>query len=191
MNLIDLFPVALGVVEFEKHIEIDKLLTEHCLKIKDKVKKGGSNWESDVFNTCGSYSIFKDSNFELLNDWVFKNVLDYSKTVGYDEAPISKEAWFNIYSEHDYQETHDHIGHDVSAIYYLKVPENSGKTFFVSHEAKGLKEVFIKENPYTWNKFYLDPKPGQLIIFKSNLPHGVIQNKSKDYKISLAYNFKF
>ena len=191
MNLINLFPVTIGDVEFKDNFQIDKSLTEHCLNMKNQLKKGGSDWESNVFNTCGTHSILEDSNFKLLNDWVLENILNYSKNIGYTEAIQSKEGWLNIYDEHDYQEIHDHLGYDVSAIYYLKVPKNSGKTFFVSHEAKGPKEVFIEKNPHTWKKFYIMPNPGRLLIFKSNLLHGVTQSKSKDYKISLAYNFKF
>lgn len=191
MNLVHLFPVTLSIEQNEKHSNIQDQLVKNCLSIKNKVGVGGDNWDSTTYNTCSTYNILKDDNFNNVNRWVINKVKEYAIAIGFNNDIKNVDGWFNIYSKYDYQETHDHEGNDISAVYYLKCPADSGKIFFLSHEAKGTKDVFQKDNPFTWKRYYIDPAPGKLIIFKSNLLHGVVQNKSDDFKISFAYNFKY
>ncbi len=191
MNLVHLFPVTISIEQNEKHSNVQDQLIENCLTIKNKVGVGGDNWDATTYNTCSTYNILKDDNFSNVNRWVINKVKEYATALGFNNDIKDMDAWFNIYQKYDYQETHDHEGNDISAIYYVKCPENSGKLFFLSHEAKGVKDTFKEDNPLTWKKYYFDPEPGRLVIFKSNLMHGVLQNKSDDFKISFAYNFKY
>ena len=52
------------------------------------------------------------------------------------------------------------------------------------------KSGFDNNNPYTYSHYYMNPEAGTLIMFKSNVKHGVQQNKTNKQKISLAYNFE-
>lgn len=189
MKIINLFPVPIALVELTEHPHIEKELTKNCLEIKKNKEKGGHNWGSEVFNTCGTYNVFNDKNFNKVNTFLLEKVKEFSKTIGYKNKIKDITGWINIYSKHDYQEIHSHQGSDISAIYYIKTPLKSGRVYFLTHEITDEgKQEFDKDNFYTWKRFYMDPKPGQLLIFKSNLFHAVTQNKANDSKISLAYN---
>jgi len=75
-------------------------------------------------------------------------------------------------------------------VYFLESEEDSANVIFRSNEPPGIKKVFIKDNPYTWQRFFVPPTPGRLIVFKSNVQHCVEQHKKENRRISLAYNFK-
>ena len=54
--------------------------------------------------------------------------------------------------------------------------------------------TFKRKDPGSWNPFnsaeyYIDPKPGDLIIFPSTITHWVEPNPSKDDRITLAFNW--
>ena len=89
-------------------------------------------------------------------------------------APSTSNHWFNrmqpghITGLH----THDHDNELISAVYYLKVPRNSGN--LVLH-ASGKKII--------------RPKAGEAIFFSPALPHEVTRNDSDDTRLSLALNY--
>ena len=191
MQIEKFFPVAIGICKNLNQSKIEKSLIKECSEIKSKIKKGGNSWESDLYNTFGTFDLNESTKFKNLNKWIFENVAQYTHTIGYPNTKIKcKESWFNYSIKNDYQEKHEHYPFDISAVYYLSVPENSGNIRFYTHEPQGVKENFIENNIYTWRSYIIKPEPGLLLIFKSNLTHGVTKNKSDKPRISLAYNFK-
>ncbi len=191
MEYHNIFPVVIGLCENKNHNLIkDKLVTE-CNILKTKVTKGGDNWDVSTFNTCGSYNLTENKKFNLLHKWILKQVQEYIMKLGYTDNKVKcVSSWFNIYNQYDYQERHEHLPNDISAIYYLETPKNSGNIKFNSHEPSGVKYCFLQDNPLTWKSYWIKPKPGMLLIFKSNLSHEVQQNRSSKQKISMALNFK-
>jgi uncharacterized protein (TIGR02466 family) len=104
-----------------------------------------------------------------------------------------KDAWINISKPGNYQEYHIHPGSHFSLVYYIKVPENSGRIVFRSHEAD--KDMF----PFDTHKITninnktvkLQPNEGDVIVFRSNLSHMVEKNMSNENRVCIAMNFKF
>lgn len=185
-----IFPTLIHECENKHHDIIKDELINECKNLYREVKKGGNNWQSETFNTNGTYNLFNNKKFNKLNDWVKKQIIEYGNSCGFKNKSIdTSESWFNIYKKHDYQETHFHGFNDISAVYYLSVPKNSGDIVFYSFENNEVKDSFEENNPFTWKTFNIKPKAGKLLIFKSNLKHGVKQSKSNQPKISLAYNF--
>ena len=75
--------------------------------------------------------------------------------------------------------THNHWPYHVSAVYYVKVPEGSGK--FV---------CYPPGNPYErYNAYYVTPEEKTFILFPSWLDHAVLRNRAKVPRISLSFNF--
>lgn len=191
MEIQNIFPVSIGVCKNSNHDKIENVLIKECEKIKNKIKKTGNDWDSDIYNTLDTFDLNKNKKFKILNNWIFKNVTEYAQTIGYVNHKIKcQESWFNYSVKNDFQEKHEHYPFDISAVYYLTSPKNSGDIRFYTHEPRGVKENFIAENIYTWRSYILEPNPGLLLIFKSNLVHGVAKNKTDKPRISFAYNFK-
>jgi len=162
----NIFPVVIGLNKNKDHKLFENKLIKECKTIKNSFKKGGNNWNVSTFNTCGTYDLTKNNKTECV------------------------ASWFNIYKKHDYQERHGHYPNDISAVYYLKTPKDSGNITFYSHEPHGITKPGEVNNPLTWRSYWINPQPGLLLIFKSTLQHEVGQNKSNEEKISMALNFK-
>ena len=61
-------------------------------------------------------------------------------------------------------------------MYYINVPENSGNI------------IFRKNDGNKYEKWFVKPKDGMMILFPSKLEHCVEKNKSCDTRISLSFN---
>ncbi len=190
MQIRNMFSIPLGITVNEQHKKIQKDLVKYCTKLKSKKKKGGELWEAQLYNTFGYYSVHSDNKFKDVNNFVFSNVLEFSKKIGYEHLGVQcKESWFNVYNKYDYQEAHDHIGSNISAIYILQGSDKTGTTNFKNPAPSKEVHLFNPKNEYTFSNMCIKPQPGLLLMFDSNLVHSVSQNLTNEKRISLAYNF--
>ena len=82
--------------------------------------------------------------------------------------------WFNLSETGDSTGVHNHARESVvSGVYYLEAPIDSGDLFFRSDGEED---------------FSLVPKAGSVVLFPSELRHGVRMNSSSGKRISLAFN---
>lgn len=92
------------------------------------------------------------------------------------DAPALRHGyWFNAMPPGHRTSLHSHeeLDEQLSAVYYLTCPENSGCLVLHDDEAK----ILIK------------PRPGLLVLFPPNLPHEVEVNQSDATRLSVAFNF--
>lgn len=82
-----------------------------------------------------------------------------------------QRLWININGPGHYNEWHTHYHAKVGVI-YLKVPLDSGDIEFRSYD-----EIYR-----------ITPQAGQFLIFPGSLEHRVLENKSNEFRISLAIN---
>ena len=187
------FPTLLGVEVNSEHHKIEKKLIKKCFDIENQIKSGGENWISNTtYNTIGEYNIFLDDNFKPINDFVINSVIKFCDELKINQNCIDKNpnAWFNIYKEGDYQEYHHHGNTAISVVYFLKVPENSAKTYFKNPVLDMIPLSYTEYTPDTFERIHFEPQPGMLLIFRSHLEHCVEKQTTKDKRISLAYNFR-
>ena len=83
-----------------------------------------------------------------------------------------KHIWFNISPHKAYHDWHSHGGATWAGVYYIKTPENCGCIEF-KHDGQLLT---------------IKPYPGLLLTFPSGLEHRVLENKSSEDRITLAFN---
>ena len=107
-----------------------------------------------------------------------KAILEKSLVIPYKELGLPMdEFWFNIAAPGESTGWHDHKERsELSGVYYLHVPDNSGDIYF---RKKDENETFEWE---------LKSQTGKLILFDSNIEHSVPENKSKENRISIAFN---
>ena len=87
------------------------------------------------------------------------------------------EFWFNIAVPGESTGWHDHKERsELFGVYYFNVPDNSGDIHF---RKKDDDEIFEWE---------MKSQTGKLILFDSNIEHSVPENKSKENRISIAFN---
>ena len=82
----------------------------------------------------------------------------------------------------------------VSAVFYLKVPKNSGRLVFenpIQQHDYIMKPGTVKTyNSINSGYWYAEPKEGDLIMFPSWLRHWVEPSQSDEDRISIAFNIE-
>jgi len=172
-------------------IDTDKLELE-CYKIMEKEKsvyKSNINgWQSKDFN--------KGKKETPTLNKLIKEVIDKSKFV-FNDVGIKPEfkcelnnGWININKKGSSNMQHIHPRSIMSAVFYIKCDNNSGDLFIEDdNKQRYIYEMLTNsDNVLTYNTIVYKPKKGRLLIFPSWVTHGVGLNKSKQDRISVAFN---
>ena len=107
-----------------------------------------------------------------------KAILEKSLMIPYKELGLPMdEFWFNIAAPGESTGWHDHKERsELSGVYYLHVPDKSGDIHFRKKD---------DDETFEWE---IKSQTEKLIIFDSNIKHSVPENKSKENRISIAFN---
>ena len=100
--------------------------------------------------------------------------------------------WININPPGTSNERHTHPGSDLSVVMYVKVPENSGDIEMTNPayiESFNLLSAARPEANLS-PSVSITPVEGRVLIFPSNILHRVLENKSDNDRISIAWNVK-
>ena len=165
-----------------------------ALALMDEIQSN-NDWRCGTFSTFNTeYDLLKDELFRPLLMATGQAVLEMAAYYGVQTDELAcTQAWLNVAKPGDYQEYHVHPRSHFSAVYYIDVPENSGNLVMRSHEAD--KDMFplpaVESTPASSRTFFHVPQAGTALVFRSNLPHMVEQNKSEHPRISVAMNFVF
>ena len=88
--------------------------------------------------------------------------------------PLRAGFWFNEMAPGACTTLHTHDDDDelVSAVYYIRVPENSGRLRMMAGETT----------------VAVEPEEGLMLLFPPDLPHDVEENTSSGIRLSVAFN---
>ena len=101
-------------------------------------------------------------------------------------------AWFNNQIEDEYNPVHFHHSCKLSAVLYLKIPENKDRGF--DNDIDGNIDFIYGTSDYSGlfvGNFCHKPMLGDLLIFPSSLFHTVYPFKGKGTRRTLAFNVDF
>ena len=102
---------------------------------------------------------------------------EFSSATGIEIEHV--EHWVHVHHENMSTDTHNHFPYDVSAVYYVSVPEGSGPIVFLP----SCNKYHPQRVPFT-------PKEGTFLMFPGILDHRVNRHQSKEPRISISFNFK-
>ena len=107
-----------------------------------------------------------------------KAILEKFLMIPYKELGLPMdEFWFNIAAPGESTGWHDHKERsELSGVYYLHVPDNSGDIHFRKKD---------DDETFEWE---IKSQTGKLVLFDSNIEQSVPENKSKENRISIAFN---
>jgi hypothetical protein len=109
-----------------------------------------------------------------LKDFIAKNVNNI-----YSASFIRfTHSWINFSYKFNFQESHVHPESDITGVYYISYPLNSGK-------------ILIHNKNLNTEAYPITPYGGLLLLFRSDQPHSVEQSFSDDPRIALPFNIKF
>lgn len=155
-----------------------------------------NEWQCDTFSTLNTeYNLLEDPLFSELLDTISKDIFNFATNYGdmSDKTVRCSGAWINVSSPGNFQEFHNHTSNHFSAVYYVRVPSNSGNIVFRSYDHAGdmfaLPFNINTEKEPAFRTYFVTPKDSALIMFRSNLEHMVQKNRSTDDRISIALNY--
>ena len=157
----------------------NKALEKYILDFKKNTKS------RDVSNEGGWQQSLPQDIHPVFNDLV-KSIHIASKTFEIKPGPkkINLQMWVNVNDKGHWNNLHDHVGAEISGIYYVKVPKDSGHISFRDPRAITISEQ-SGENPKWVN---IEPNQGVLMLFPGYLEHMVKPNQSDESRISIAFN---
>lgn len=174
----------------------NKSIEEFCYRkrIEDPVGRVMSNkggWQSNNLYEKGDelkelINIINDRIINLAKNFDYSNINDLQMC----------NYWININkSIGDYNEKHNHPKATMVAVYYVRVPYNSGE--IILHNPLQDYDEFIfgnmieKYNAYNSSIYKFIPKEGDLIIFPAWIYHNVLCNQTEEERISIAFNSNY
>jgi uncharacterized protein (TIGR02466 family) len=110
-----------------------------------------------------------------------------------DGRRITLDAlWINILGEGGHHSGHIHPGSILSGTLYIAVPEGAGAIRFEDPRLANMMAApaLRDETAEDQSRFvYVDPEPGNVLMWESWLRHEVMASRSEDARISISFNF--
>jgi len=187
------FPTGIYHSDYDSHNSLKECILSHLrpkeIDPNEKYHSWGF-WEKNV--NRGLQDVFSIQHPEIskFKTWIENQVSEFSKSYGCENSYEAVQSWINIYDRGDFQESHVHIGFDFSGIYFIQAPEDSGKVVFENPlNIYNMRPLTSKKTTdlYTESAIYA-PVEGRLILFRSNLRHGVFPHNNNEPRISIAFN---
>lgn len=168
---------------------------DKALELRATVKNE-LEWRCDTFATLDStYALLEDPLFAPLVQSIGRHVSRFAAEYGVSDSAELRcmDGWINVAEQGEYQEVHIHPSRHFSAVYYVAAKADSGNLVFRSHESlTDMMPLPVSSTTHANCKtFSITPQTGNLLIFRSNLPHMVEKNKTQTPRISVAMNFVF
>jgi uncharacterized protein (TIGR02466 family) len=180
-----LFPSLIHIIE----TDVDEQIKPYCLKAKQTDPVGV------VLSNSGGWQSEGNRKDTLITDNLYKV---FNKTINnlYQNKLEIINHWININGPKSFNVLHDHPMCDLSGVFYISVPEDSGYIYFQNpHCFTGHAEITSytmeasKQTQQHMEKF-IKPIEGLLLIFPAYLKHGVLPNQSDKDRISVSFNIR-
>jgi uncharacterized protein (TIGR02466 family) len=154
------------------------------------------NFNTQLYKECNSYdtgmNVF-DMHGEAitrLREVVKKHSFDIAKQYKWNKMPSFFHARQNPIFPNKHDTPHFHLGSKLIALYYMRVPENSGDLLI--HDVRGWNdwpdpEAITEHSGKTCRAYHrITPKEGMLVFHPSYAVHSVETNLSDKQRISIA-----
>tara|TARA_B100000287_G_scaffold322650_1_gene306569 strand:+ start:931 stop:1617 length:687 start_codon:yes stop_codon:yes gene_type:complete len=192
-----LFPTPLWIFE---DCDLDNdLIVDFIYEVQKEDPKGMSKsniggWQSNNFVV----PFIDKTPFKDLHKQIQLNTYAAADEFGFNDYTVRlSNLWANINKYGDSNAVHTHSGSMFAGVYYAKIPNCCcGELQFhrpyadqCLKESWGCDENFDRhEHQHNYVNWYVQPKPGTMVIFPSWLMHSVDRSASEDDRISLSFN---
>lgn len=129
----------------------------------------------------------------LLKKFVYKSVHQFLSDLEVNppyRMVIMDESWINFSEKGMYQEFHLHPESDISGVFYVDVPDNSGSIQFSTPSSAHSYHHLTHRSKFLRPNIMYPSVEGRIILFPSYLEHMVMINQSDSERISIAFNIK-
>ena len=179
-ELLQIFPRPVLILPYEKPIskELEFIRTLEWL-----AQKANGNFKSK-----DSY-VLKHEKLKDVKNFLMESINKYcEKILNTKQRLVITQSWFNKNPTGSKHHEHVHPNSIVSGVMYFQIDQTLPPIQFSKSNQDGVKLDPIKYNVLNSDTFLLPCKPGELILFPSNLRHSVPINTGMPDRISLSFN---
>ena len=179
-ELLSLFPTPVQIYKYEDSIEKE---LKHIEGIEWKPQVANGN-----FKTKDSY-LTKHEQLKDLTSFFKECIDDYCNTIiNSEQRLVITQLWGNRNPKGSKHHEHVHPNSIISGVFYLRQDPKLPPIQFSKSNQDSMQLDPRKYNNYNAEIFLLPCTSGELILFPSNLRHGVSVNIGEEERISLSFN---
>jgi uncharacterized protein (TIGR02466 family) len=187
MKIYQLFPEPIYTSNLERK------LTKEELKIINEYKK--ETYKNDGNVTSDDNYVLENKTLKNLKKDLHTKVMDYfDKVICTDNliTPYITQSWINYTETNQFHHQHYHSNALVSGIFYVNADKKVDTvTFYKVYPDDKIQLNINKYNTFNATSFKFLVGTGDLLLFRSSLPHGVDRKKGANTRISLSFNVFF
>ena len=101
---------------------------------------------------------------------------------------LMHNPWLNYYKRGSFQEVHDHVGNDMSCVFFVNSGEEFSEFFFYDRNSTSLSKPMKSLVNYQ-NISKVEYEAGDIIFFPGHMLHGVTPHKSDIVRKTFSVNF--
>ena len=193
------FPTPVWQVDFEGVGDLNRVLEREILAMEGDARRSSENYSENYPRGYTTYfdrpTLFAEPPFDQLAELIFRAATEFAIERGYDMAKrrlAMTAMWGNVQFENGIHALHHHPNSNMSGVYYVSTPDNSGKLRLRDPNilARMAEPPCDRHTMTSANSMELSPKEGRLIIFPSYLEHEVMPHGSVTPRVSVSYNIK-
>lgn len=181
MNIISLFPTAVG------KFKLDRDLTEEELNFVDSQEK-----RSNMGNlTSVNNYVLREEPFKTIGEFFLESVNKYFQEIYRPSQNVNvyiTQSWLNYTEKNQFHHKHEHPNSFISGVFYINGIESIDKIYFYKTDYQQIKVPTNEFNLWNSDSWWLEAGTGTLYLFPSKLTHMVDQVKHEGTRISLSFN---
>ena len=194
MKSLELFPVTIFKTEIENNYLLKNILVSGILEDSTEMLIP-EDWTTTKIKTS-----FSDGSeiIERHRDLLEKEYIECMREIFDKEFNVEiQNIWFNVYTDGEYQEYHDHVGtllrpSHFSFIHFLSFDKENHKPPEFRDPLGQIRNLSLELDRNRCGEVYVpDVKEGDLLMFPSYLQHCVPAWKKTDYpRITISFNVR-
>ena len=178
MDIVEIFPIPLYITTVTIDSNHENIILEER-----------NNTYPNKYGNSTSLNTKILDNLELkpLKEEILSHIKKYNDTIfGYDASLKITQSWVNFNPNGSSHHTHNHYNSIISGVLYIN--DNSSEIIFQRNFTNSIVPAVTTKTKYNAPSFRLSPTKGMLVMFPSELKHGVNKNEKDNERISLAFN---
>ena len=184
MEVISIFPIGVGRFKYDKDLaDIKKVIDK---KIKNNLVVNTGN------KTSVNVEILDLKEFEDIRLFIEKSIKEYFENILSPEGnvePFITLSWLNFTEQGGFHHKHWHGNSVLSGVFYISALEEHDRIYFYNEKKSAIDLTPKNFNIFNSSAWWIPVKENDLILFPSDLEHGVnTVQLDKHTRISLAFN---
>jgi len=181
MDVLHLFPTAVGIFQFERNFSKKEL---EFIKKQEVTKNVGNT-------TSTNRNILDSKELKFIKKFIEKSVQIYLAEIYNPKQNVSlrlTQSWSNYSTKNQWHHKHKHPNSFVSGVLYIQGEKDKDKIYFHKSNICHMRTLPKEWNTFNSESWWVEAYTGRLLIFPSELEHSVENVETEETRISLSFN---